>query len=120
MEEPAVHRTDERVAVRRGCGDGDGLHPLEQSHDLLGGQRVPARMDDPSHVGLRPCVAAIDERLQRVELRGGLTHRGIVSARQPTSESSGGPRNTTRRAGSTQNVSGKVIRTGRRRAWASA
>src|SRR5438105_13997424 len=46
-------------------------------------------MDDPTHVRLRPCMAAVDERLQRLQLRRGLAHRGILSALSPPARAAG-------------------------------
>jgi hypothetical protein len=61
VQEPPVHRPDERVAVRRRGRDSDGLHAVEQLHDLLRGQRVLAGMDDRRMCGFVPGVALVDE-----------------------------------------------------------
>src|SRR4029079_17941787 len=74
MKEPAVHRCDQRIAVGRGCSDGDGLHPIEALDHLLRVERVLPGMDDCAHVRTRSREAAIDQLLELRELRGRLPH----------------------------------------------
>jgi hypothetical protein len=78
VQEPAVHRGDQRIAVRCRCGDGDGLHAIEQPHDLARAQGVAIGMGDVAHVRTDPGMAAVDARLELVELSRGLTHRDVV------------------------------------------
>src|ERR1700730_7387933 len=82
MEEPAVHRADERIAIRRRSRDRDRFHSIEQLHDLFRVERVLPWMDDRPHVRTRSGETAIDQVLELRDLRRRLAHISLRTSRE--------------------------------------
>lgn len=109
-----------RARVKREHGgqrESDERHLVTEDRDTLGEPK-------PKEVATQPSAHALqttDRHHCLLEVRRS-TRMYVAAYHLPhcTSESSGGPRNTISRAGSTQKVSGNNINTGSRRAAASA